>query len=591
MGTPSSPSTPASGRRLLQVPSRSPSMTVSFENLVALANYQERIKDARKIVWRDRGQPVVDLPTLRHCLGHAGAGGLRAAGLAFNIRACFNVFLALIKLRKVPRARWFALIRHAIFGTDSWRFAAMLGTFAALYKFLINALPILIPAIRPCPAPFADGDGKSTLSDSSPESGFATPGLQRRAPRLSLSAHAHMVLVRKRTRRWHSALAGAVSGGLAILWEKRSRRAVIAQQVFVRGLQGSYNSYSEKLGFSIPYGAVIVFSLACGQIMYAFFLRPDTLPRSYVGWIQEASKASPDSFIFNRKAVYEHAIDLPALDRLIARRDVTPSNLTSLLDLRQRTLANTPGLPHYVPCYALHPMADSCGTVAVTRFIEVARWMLPIYSALHFVPSLLLRWGNFRADPARFLTRVSVGSLRSSAFLGAFVVICQAVFCIKHNLYEWLMAVPLSSPLRRLLPQRLIDVLISKGTWWVSGFATGLALLIEDRRRRAELAMYVLPKGLESLWVVARGHGLIWHTGQLGTCFPLDLPAGFLMTRDDHPYLLQCAALLSQAANIVLRLCSWHVFFVMIFFPFLFPVLFHGEYSKGTSVSREPDNP
>jgi hypothetical protein len=42
------------------------------------------------------------------------------------------------------------------------------------------------------------------------------------------------MLVRKQTRRWHAALAGAVAGGLAILWETRSRRAIIAQQMFVR---------------------------------------------------------------------------------------------------------------------------------------------------------------------------------------------------------------------------------------------------------------------------------------------------------------------------------------------------------------------
>ncbi|KAJ7867694.1 hypothetical protein B0H14DRAFT_3084106 [Mycena olivaceomarginata] len=487
MGTPSGP---AGANKLLEIPSHSPSATVSFENLVALANYQERIKDARKIVWRDRGQP-------RNCLEHAGIGGLRTAGLAFAMRASFNVFLALIKLRKVPRARWFGLIRHAIFGSDCWRFAAMLGTFAALYKFLVNALPILIPA---CPSTAPSEE--SITSTSSPYDRLATPGLRRRAPSLSLSAHAQMIIVRKRTRRWESALAGAISG-LAIFWEKRSRRVVIAQQLFVRGLQGSYNSYSERSGFSIPYGAVIVFSIACGQIMYAFFLRPDSLPRSYVGWIQEASKASSDSFIFNRKAVYEHAIDVPSLDRLIARRDTTPANACALLDLRERALAGAVDLPHYVPCYALHPMTDTCSGVAVSRFIEVARWMLPIYSALHFVPSLPPLGSSSAPTPCGFLTRVTVGSLRSSAFLGAFVVICQAVFCIKHTLYERLMAVPLSSPLRRLLPQSLIDLLISKGSWW-------------DRRRHAELAMYVLPKGLESLWVVARGHGLIWHTGNWG---------------------------------------------------------------------------
>ncbi|KAJ6595549.1 hypothetical protein DFH09DRAFT_906010 [Mycena vulgaris] len=504
---------------------------VSFENLVALANYQERIKGARKILWRDKGQPVADLTTLKACLQHAGIGGLRSATLAFNIRASFNLFLALIKIRKVPRAQWPALIPHAIFGTDSWRMAAMLGTFAALYKFLINALPILIPAIQPStrnlPPSF---DDEEDASQSSPDSVLATPGLRQRSPRLSLSAHAQMVLVRKRTRRWHSALAGAISGGLAILWEKRSRRSVIAQQIFVRGLQGTYNSYSERWGISIPYGAVIVFSLSCGQIMYAFFLRPDTLSRSYINWIQDASKTPKDAFRYNIKAVQEHLIDVPSLDRLLARPDVTPTNLSSLLSLRDRALAGAADLPLYIPCCGLHPAATSCWTGALDKFIKVSRWMLPIYSALHFVPSILFRWNMFRADPTRVLARASVGSMRSSAFLGAFVVLSQSVFCIKHGLYERLMAAPASSPLRKLLPQRLIDILISRGTWWLCGLSTGLALLIEDPRRRAELAMYVLPKGLESLWVVARGHGLVLRTGNWGEGVLAGLGMGMVMT-------------------------------------------------------------
>ncbi|KAJ7691575.1 hypothetical protein B0H17DRAFT_934866 [Mycena rosella] len=504
---------------------------VSFENLVALANYQERIKDARNIVWRDKGQPVADLPTVRRCLEHAAIGGFRSAALAFNIRASFNLFLALIKLRRVPRAQWLPLLRHAIFGSDSFRFGAMLGTFAALYKFLLNALPILIPAMHPSTHDLPSTFDKEEDSESSSDSGLSTPGLRgRRPPRLSLSAHAQMVLVRKRTRRWHSALAGAISGGLAILWEKRSRRSVIAQQFFVRGLQGTYNTYSERWGISIPYGAVIVFSLSCGQIMYAFFLRPDTLPRSYVTWIHEASRAPAESFRFNIKAVQEHVIDIPSLDLLIARSDVTPTNLSSLLSLRERALAGAPDLPRYVPCYGLHPDVTSCGAVALDKFIKVSRWMLPIYSALHFVPSILFRWNMFRADPARVLAHASVGSVRSSAFLGAFVVLCQAVFCIKHGLYERLTALPASSPLRTLLPQRLIDVLIHRGTWWLCGLSTGLALLIEDRRRRAELAMYVLPKGLESLWLTARGHGLVWRTGNWGEGVLAGVGMGMVMS-------------------------------------------------------------
>ena len=55
-----------------------------------------------------------------------------------------------------------------------------------------------------------------------------------RHARLSMSAQAHQVWIRKKTRRWYSVLAGALAGGLAILCEKKGRRTGIAQQMFVR---------------------------------------------------------------------------------------------------------------------------------------------------------------------------------------------------------------------------------------------------------------------------------------------------------------------------------------------------------------------
>ena len=52
--------------------------------------------------------------------------------------------------------------------------------------------------------------------------------------KLSKQAKLHEVLVRKKARRWHAALAGALAGGLAVLWETKERRLGIAQQLFVR---------------------------------------------------------------------------------------------------------------------------------------------------------------------------------------------------------------------------------------------------------------------------------------------------------------------------------------------------------------------
>jgi hypothetical protein len=121
-------------------------------------------------------------------------------------------------------------VRHAIFGTDTWRSGAMLGkarslhitrrhlkqsliaTFTFLYKSLLNILPILRPAVQP-QAPSVDGYPDDLL------------------PR---TRDKHL-LIRKKTRRWHAALAGALAGGLAIMWERKMRK-LLALQLFVRYL-------------------------------------------------------------------------------------------------------------------------------------------------------------------------------------------------------------------------------------------------------------------------------------------------------------------------------------------------------------------
>lgn len=92
---------------------------------------------------------------------------------------------------------------------------------------------MVIPATpsSPPPSPFEE-DGEEV-------SGSVTPleiPLSQRQPRLSLSAQAHQQWVRKKAHRWHAVVAGAIAGGVAIMFEKRSRRLIIAQQLFVRSV-------------------------------------------------------------------------------------------------------------------------------------------------------------------------------------------------------------------------------------------------------------------------------------------------------------------------------------------------------------------
>ena len=93
----------------------------------------------------------------------------------------------------------------------------------------------------------------------------------------------------------------------------------------------------------------------------------------------------------------------------------------------------------------------------------------------------------------------------------------------------------LTSPLTHL-PQWIVDLLISKASFWLPGFAAGLSLFVEEKRRRGELAMYVLPKGLESAWVMARGKGWVFRTGKWGETLLTALAMGMVMVRLFLPF-------------------------------------------------------
>jgi hypothetical protein len=84
MTTTASPSSPNPDKRRkpsLRRPGLPPRRytLASFDNLIVLANYEERLREARKMVWRDRGEPAVDVHDLWECLEHGLRGGLRAS--------------------------------------------------------------------------------------------------------------------------------------------------------------------------------------------------------------------------------------------------------------------------------------------------------------------------------------------------------------------------------------------------------------------------------------------------------------------------------------------------------------------------------
>jgi hypothetical protein len=214
-----------------------------------------------------------------------------AATIAFAIRSGVNVVLLLARIKNFPRCvcipcsdglqpaqtslslqgeafvshttrtLWFRFFPRGCYARCAPHFShphvltTSTGSFVTLYRVILNALPLLFPANVPLRESLRNlfstlfstqdehddfGLDDSPTSSSTPSPLRAqslalhiSPG-ERREARLSSSAQAHQSWVRRKTRRWHSILAGAIAGFVAVSFEKRSRQNVIAQQLFVR---------------------------------------------------------------------------------------------------------------------------------------------------------------------------------------------------------------------------------------------------------------------------------------------------------------------------------------------------------------------
>ncbi|PNX93558.1 transmembrane protein [Trifolium pratense] len=87
---------------------------------------------------------------------------------------------------------------------------------------------------------------------------------------------------------------------------------------------------------------------------------------------------------------------------------------------------------------------------------------------------------EFTDAPFRTFWFAVKGAVRSTAFLSAFVGIFQAVICMHRKLAS--------------RDHKLV--------YWIAGGISALSVLLEKKARRGELALYVLPRSVDSLWYI-----------------------------------------------------------------------------------------
>lgn len=278
---------------------------------------------------------------------------------------------------------------------------------------------------------------------------------------------------------WIAAVAASTSA--IFLFIDQSQRMDLALFVAIRALDSHvrYHSvlFKQILGLSDTLASIIpsaIFQLSCWEIMYSWMYRPESLPRSYNKWISRLSEMNLGLLDLLRGL---------ANGTLVYGRDNGQAeylkDYAEELGLHRSmgSLARGP-----LDCQLVHDGIKGCIPFNLHSFASGFRNCIKIYGSVHFVSLILMRVNKIKKESkAEIFERVVdliMSSCRSALFLTTFISIIKSSICF----------------IRNTAPQ-LKDGPIQQN---IASFLCGFAILIETRSRRREMALYCLPKALES---------------------------------------------------------------------------------------------
>ena len=221
-----------------------------------------------------------------------------------------------------------------------------------------------------------------------------------------------------------------------------------------------------------------VFASSAAVIMWAWFYNPTSLPKTYRTWIGKVAQVDPRLVQVLRDA---------REGRFVYGYDNGQSKALEGMceDYQWPVEWADPSKTIPVPCRMVHMGAGpSCHRHAAVRFVKTFVFAIKMYLPVQ----LLLK---SRRPSLKASRKVLEESIRSSIFLSTFVASFYYGVCLSRTL-----AGPAIGGLFRISP-----IFWDAGACVATGsILCGWSVLVEDRKRRQEMAMFVLPRALATFF-------------------------------------------------------------------------------------------
>ncbi|KAH9824967.1 hypothetical protein DFH28DRAFT_878051 [Melampsora americana] len=255
-------------------------------------------------------------------------------------------------------------------------------------------------------------------------------------------------------------------------------------------IQFIYASYSSPyLALLKRCSDIILFQLSCWRIMWCWFYKPQRLPYTYVKWITALAEmdyrllrlirlGKAGKFHYGKKPL---SYDVSEMGRAIAS------------DMGLEPMLGDPQFIDKLSCEIVHGKlgaSDSCLVNSGRRWMKAWRRGMGIYLPVFTVPAILFNREKWINSPVKTLSHILIGSSRSAAFLSTFVALTWSGVCMgrstaAHALLNLLSSSPVSTTYMdsNFAPQ-------------IGSFLAGWSIMIENKKRRGEMALYVAMRAL-----------------------------------------------------------------------------------------------